>query len=86
MSRSQTRLWGGRPKRAGAMIDRQSQKQRAEDDPAGADLDVAVVVVGAEDAQQVEPTDERQGDPAGQDDLGVEPGVLRARRTPARPC
>ncbi len=77
MSRSQTWLCGGRPKRAGSQVQGQSQESRPEDEPARADLHLVVVVVGAEDAEQVEAANRREGDPARQDDVGVEPGVLR---------
>jgi hypothetical protein len=55
---------------------RQAQEQRPGDHPAGPDLHRVVVVVGAEQPQQVDAADQGQHDPDRQQRLRVEPGVL----------
>ena len=66
----------GPAEEGGRHVEGQPQEERAEDHPAGADLDLVMVVVGPEEAEQVEAADGRQGDPGRQDHVGVEPGVL----------
>ena len=53
------------------------RKLDAEHHPARSDLDFLVVVVGPEEAEQVEPADGREHDPDREHELGIEPGVLR---------
>jgi len=43
----------------------------------GAHLDLVMVVVGAEESEEVDSAHDREHNPAGQDDRGIEPRVLR---------
>ena len=61
----------------GDQVQGQSQEGRTEDEATGADLDLIVIVIGPEDAQEIEAAHDREGDPARQDHGGIEPGVLR---------